>query len=278
MTDYSTNAHTPEEVRLIRLAHVCRIAMERELNITFADRYVEPGYTSESGVIAFADWNSVRCEDITPENRREPQNITARIGKLIEALDGATEWSDEWTACECGGAVRTQPDSHCWKPSFVMGDGEILCRDCAEEDAADYVDSFLLNNTNRADTFDINLETLGFEPAEEGEHGFHPGQNDQPADMIENVPDGYDFAFQLESVGQFDCSFSMWIRPRNDYGYRIRRDFLQGRYVVESWDDRTEDKHAVSMVLSDLRKRVKELRAYDYHPMTKDVSRDYVGS
>ena len=214
MSNYTTKECVRDEIRESHLSQVCRIAMEGSLDIQWAERYGEPGYTDpESGVILFADWNTIRCDPITPENRHREQNVVARIGKLAEKLGAEIEWSDEWYTCECGSAIRTEPDSYSWKPSYIMGDGEITCKTCLLDDPADYVDSFLLDNAEKADTFDVDLSALGFRHIEKGENGFHPGQNDTPEDMVKaGVPDDHQFAFQIDGTGQFDVSFSLWVR------------------------------------------------------------------
>ena len=214
MSDYTTKESSRDEIRSVRLDHIVRIASEGSLDIQWAERYGEPGYTDpESCVILFANWNTIRCDPITPENRHREQNVVARIGKLAEKLGAECEWSDEWSTCECGAAVRTQPNSYSWLPSYIVGEGEITCKTCLLDDPEDYVDSFLLDNAEKADTFDVDLSELGFTQADKGEQGWHPGQNDTPEDMVKaSVPDGHEFAFQIDNTGQFDVSFSLWVR------------------------------------------------------------------
>lgn len=84
-------------------------------NIGFSPAYAELGYTQPRKGILFANWNKF------------PTNID----RLLERAGYAIEWSDEWTTCEdCNKAFRTQPDSYCWEPAGVIGDGTCLCNQC----------------------------------------------------------------------------------------------------------------------------------------------------
>ena len=41
------------------------------------------------------------------------------------------------------------------------------------------------------------------------------GQEDKPAEVAkQHVPEGHDFVFVVGSVGQFELSFGLWIRPQ----------------------------------------------------------------
>lgn len=169
----------------------------------------EPGY-DDRPVLA-ANWNPPEME---------------RIANLIENKldDYALEWSDEWTDCqECGKAVRTSPDSYGWTPHYMwFNDCEILCLDCAKEYPDDIIAEYV-NDYNRAimpELYDV-IEAAGFicyspdEYCAKFETGFHPGQNDNPKDVaediMENLPD-HEFIFKIDSVGQFDVQWSVFIR------------------------------------------------------------------
>lgn len=98
--------------------------------IELHEGYSEPGYSEpECGVIATGNWN-----DITRWNGTVHtiiSNVPSRIAKLFEKMGIPTEWSDEWTTCcHCGKIVRTEPDSMSWTPYYIMGEGEIWCKDC----------------------------------------------------------------------------------------------------------------------------------------------------
>jgi hypothetical protein len=93
-----------------------RRAGEAEIdNLGYAPVYAEPGYTQPRAGVLMADWN------VFPSD----------IADVLEDLGYAVEWSDEWITCEdCGGAVRTQPDSYSWTPAYQIVDGAVLCRAC----------------------------------------------------------------------------------------------------------------------------------------------------
>lgn len=236
----TTHNSTREEILASRLSQLLTIATEGSLDIQWAERYGEPGYSDpDSKVILFADWNTVRCDPITPENRHRSQNVISRIGKLAEKLGAECEWSDEWYTCSCGAAIRSQPDHYGWLPSFVYSDGEIDCKTCMLDDPANYVDSYLLGNTERADTFGVDLSTLGFRHVDGGESGFHEGQNDNPTSMVlAGVPPEHEYVFQIDGTGQFDVKFSLWIRPNYDDGFSLVT--VDGVRILTVWEDHTE--------------------------------------
>jgi hypothetical protein len=99
--------------------------------------YAEPGYTDpECGLIATGNWNEVTSW--FNGERTVVSNLPKRLGDLFERMGIEIEWSDEWASCsDCGKLVRTQPDSYCWKPSFTLGDGELLCRECTPDEESD---------------------------------------------------------------------------------------------------------------------------------------------
>ena len=137
------------------------------------------------------------------------------------------DWDDEWVGCsDCGNAVRTSPTHYGWTPSYMWLNDEPICYNHYEDYAEDIID-FYKNETNKAvyREFYPILEKAGFvcyspdEYCQKFETGFHPGQTDDPKkvakDIQENLPD-YDFIFKIDSVGQFDVSWSVFLR-KGDY-------------------------------------------------------------
>ncbi len=113
--------------------------------------YVEPGYSDRGAgtPIAVGDWNTItRYKDGT---REELDDTPKRLGELLEALGCPLEWSDEWTDCgQCGGLVRTQPNSWGWHPAYEYHEGEVTCHGCRpplpptpDEMVASYVETAL---------------------------------------------------------------------------------------------------------------------------------------
>lgn len=97
--------------------------------ISLHNGYAEPGYESANELVATGNWNEIERY----ENGAKT-NLMKRLGDLFERIGADIEWSDEWTAChECGKVVRTQPDSHWWKPSAHVGEGSIVCFECEPE-------------------------------------------------------------------------------------------------------------------------------------------------
>ena len=189
-------------------------ADNHSLYIDFYSGCNEPGYDDKQ--ILAANWNPPKM---------------ARISDWIEKyFDGdiAVEWSDEWTRCsDCYRAIRTSPDSYDFEPSFLwISDCEIVCRECWENSIDDIIETYK-NDTNKAvsSAFYPLLEKAGFvcyspdEYCQIFETGFHPGQNDDPqkiaADITENLPD-YDFIFKIDSIGQFDYQWSVFLRKQDD--------------------------------------------------------------
>jgi hypothetical protein len=171
-------------------------------NIGYASEYAEPGYTQPAKGIVFANWN------VFPRG----------LDSILERAGYEIEWSDEWSTCEdCGRAVRTSADSYGWTRSYViMGEGSLLCRECVDED--EYINEYLLNKTDAADTFGIDLAAHGFTKvnADSYQNGWHPGQNDNPRDIADKLTSGVDYVFQIDDKGQFDIRFSVWTRPVED--------------------------------------------------------------
>lgn len=159
--------------------------------------YVEPGYDDpESGMIATANWN-----DVDPEP--------------FEELGIEIEWSDEWSdCCNCGKLFRTSPDSYSWTPYYAwIGECEMICGDCIKDDPSDYLEE-LNGNKRKCETIGISLEEHGYRLYQDGyENGFHPGQNDDPQAIAKQLREkGFkNFIFQLDSTGQFDMNFSVWV-------------------------------------------------------------------
>lgn len=175
--------------------------------------YAEPGYSDpSSGIIVFGNFNTI--------SRYEGNKFVtvdeapARASSLLEKAGVSLEWSDEWACCnQCGKAVRTQADSYSWQPSYASTDEGIACHECLEEDPADYLQS-LEGDSRRCVTFNIDLEAQGYKLlADDFENGLYGGQADRPELIAEALREqGIErFIFRLDSTGQFDMSFSVWL-------------------------------------------------------------------
>jgi len=196
------------------LSRLIDYADKKGLDIDIYNGCSESGYDDKMAIAA--DWN--------PDNMK-------RIGDFIERYFQGNieiEWSDEWTGCsDCYKAVRTSPDSYGWERSWLWAsDCEIVCQECYENSVDDIIE-YYKNSTDRAVTSDLYqyLEKEGFvcfspdEYCQRFETGWYPGQNDMPQDVamdIENSLPEYDYIFKIDSVGQFDIQWSVYLRKQND--------------------------------------------------------------
>jgi len=178
--------------------------------------YKEPGYTDpESGLIARGNWNSAAEWDRESNQRKNHDDSPARFAKTLEALGVELEWCDEWIECEeCHGLIRCQGDGYSWTPSYTMDEnGTVVCHECIKEDAESHFES-LEGRGGNANTLDIDPEDHGYQLIQDGfERGFHRGQDADPdriAKLLEEA--GFKrFIFNIDSKGQFDAAFSVWL-------------------------------------------------------------------
>lgn len=174
-----------------------------------AQGYAEPGYENpRRGDVFFADWNR-------PEFNRYASTDMSRLADILERRGYGVEWLDEWYTCQhCWRAFRGQPDSYSWKMyGAILNECEPICGDCLHANPEWLADE-IVNDPKRADTLGIDWAAHGWEhQPERFENGWHPGQDDRPEEIAGRVPEGYDFLFSVDGVGQFDVRFSLWIRP-----------------------------------------------------------------
>lgn len=178
--------------------------------------YSEPGYSDpECGVIATGNWNDYKGSD-----------LCSRISNLFEKMGIELEWNDEWFSCNyCGKLVRNAPDSHWWKPSYVMGDGEIECHECIKKDPEGHLKS-LEGNYDTCNTIDriypgqhsyikLNPDLKECKDCDnecEFETGWC-GRNDSPQAVAKALEaKGIDrYLFNLEENEQFRSTWSVYV-------------------------------------------------------------------
>ncbi len=155
---------------------------------------------------------------------------TDKIEEACDKHDVGFGWIDEWTQCDnCEQAIRTSPTSYDWGPNFIQvgyyesGDGlSFICRDCIE-DEMDYeqVEEFIQEyNGDHEYAFPSWMEKFlpqyGFSSyGKNYETGMHPHQTDSPEKVAEEIRKKYpnaDFVFVVTAEGQFDVSWSVYIR------------------------------------------------------------------
>ena len=168
-------------------------------NMQCAPGYAEPGYDDPAGGVYFANWNDIGND-----------KTMGRVADLIEKAGGQIEWEDEWYTCDvCGKAFRTSPDSYGWTPSYVvLHDCEFVCLDCVDRE--EYLES--IQDNPKACSF-FNPTECGYIRIDgEWETGFHPGQNDKPAEVLKKLhAAGHKrVVFYMAGKGQFDCTWQAY--------------------------------------------------------------------
>ena len=168
----------------------------------WADKYKEPGYKLDEGKmgIVTANWNNIDQD-------------------LIDEIEDNfnIEWSDEWIkCCDCGGLLRTIPNSYSWQRSFIEFEGDIVCLDCMEDWIKEYFES-LENNPRAALTRHIidhyNPEDYGYKLQESGfENGLHEGMNDNPMIILRSLQaEGFKhILFAISDSSQFYLTFQIY--------------------------------------------------------------------
>jgi len=178
------------------------------------------------------DYYDSQC-NFGSENSEKPlicSNWNKVSDKMVDYIESIieTHWNDEVTRCGCcNGAILTTPSYHGDLPEYVILDCDITCKDCILDDESiqdEIIDQYK-NQTNKAIMpwfFDI-IEKQGYvcyspdEYCQIFETGFHHGQNDNPKDIAEdikkNLPD-HDYIFKIDSAGQFDIQWSVFIKKQ----------------------------------------------------------------
>ena len=246
---------TPEErldnarKRVQRVADICEASRGHMGYVQFHHAgYGEPGYDDpEIGIIATGNWNNDDEYDREKRERVVTSTLPKRVAELLEKLGVSIEWEDEWSECsDCGKLVRTSADSYSWQPSYVCGDGELLCHDCVEEDPEEHLKS-LEGNPSVCNT----LENI--DPTEHGyvafnedsyESGWHPGQTDDPKTVAKELRErGVSrFVFQLDENSQFYSRWSVFVHE--DEAHLV--GLADAPSVEECDDDSDDDVESVS--------------------------------
>lgn len=186
--------------------------------------YAEPGYGNDGRKCTFVitgNWNSITIPQTDNMAEFEDQTLPELCHKF--SMGGVrTEWSDEWTPCDaCGRLVRTSPDGYGWRPYYATVGIDTVCAECIKSRPTrtrEYL-AELEGNSAHCIPFELPLEKLGYikindEPLE---HGLHGGQCDDPKIIAENMTaprmwlNVRRFVFMLDSTGQFDIRFSVWV-------------------------------------------------------------------
>ena len=192
--------------------------------------YADPRYGAADAIIVLGNWNTRDKYDptrTTPLTKDE--TLPARLARVLERIGAEVEWYDEWAQCsECYRAIRTEPDSYSWRPAFAwLDDCSIVCSRCLLGDVNDSIESGeYVNNADKAITWTdgATLEGAGWTQWAPGdprqyENGWHPGQDDDPKDVLATIladdPDA-EVLFLISDIGQFDLRFVALTRDRDE--------------------------------------------------------------
>lgn len=191
----------------------CREAESRVEDIYLRAAYAEPGYTSKSGCIATGNWNAVKKYE--NNEFKLVCDIPAKLGEALEKLGVDLEWSDEWATCEaCNKLIRTSANSYSWQPSYWDGEGcGYYCHECVKAAPQGYLES-LEGSTKHCETIGLDLTAHGFvQLLDNLQNGWHGGQSADPKVIGKALRElGIErFIFKLDSVGQFDIQFSVFV-------------------------------------------------------------------
>jgi hypothetical protein len=159
----------------------------------------------DATIWAAANWNGVPTE----------------VVDQLEAAGVSIKWCDEIYECDgCQKAVRCEPDSYGWVPSYLMvNECKIICIHCiTPDDLTEYINDSgkaLAHHTYRdllmRDGWDWDTETY--------RHGLHRGMGDNPADVFAKArkfDDGdKDYLFTC-APSQFYVEFWLWSRPKEE--------------------------------------------------------------
>lgn len=190
------------------------------------------------GGIAYADWNDIGgYGDRNPYSKRA-RTLLKRVGDLLEQIGCELDWSDQVSTCDgCGKLIQTSPDCYSWQPEFVVGDGDITCAVCLADAGESYLEG-LEGNERESCICTVDPSDYGYvKVADELERGFHPGQDADPRVIAKALrAKGVSrFLFQVDSVGQFDASFSVWIHESESKKVsELSRDETDGPSVSEA--------------------------------------------
>lgn len=192
----------------------CHRIEEMELH---TEGYAEPGYDGE--VVILGNYNDISEWDAEGRTSKTIDDTPERVAKLLEKIGVELEWSDQWATCDhCHKLVRTSPDSYAWQRSYHISDDGIECHECVKDDPASYLE-YLDGQDNQCMTIDVDLEEHGYHRIDEDyQNGLYGGQASDPKIIAKALREqGIEhFIFTLDSVGQFDMSFSVWVHEDED--------------------------------------------------------------
>jgi hypothetical protein len=198
----------------------------------YAGSYGEPGYSLPEGKTPMVVLGNFWCRCANYKDERWPDSPLHGIDvhypaafRKMEEQGVELVWSDEWMVdYHHDKAYRTTSDSYHWKPSVI------LTEDCEwmtpDDDLETWID-FLKNDPSRCLPDHIysphDLIMAGFDQwgDEKFESGWHPGQNDDPKEVLAEILRAYDeedveVVFVLDETSQFYLRFSAYYRTAQE--------------------------------------------------------------
>ena len=210
-------------------------------DIRIAEGYAEPGY-GPADIVVLGNWNEVTRWNSAASKSDLIDDTPARLANLLEQVNGVElEWSDEWTeCCECYKTFRTSGDCYAWQMSGTLdGDHGPVCDECIDPE---WHLEDLERDCKRCNTISsIDPEDHGYTLIEgRFDHGFHPGQDASPELIGQSLERSgiTRYLFDLDSTGQFDLRFSVYIHDTeidklDDAQAGLRTDKTDGPSVSE---------------------------------------------
>lgn len=139
-------------------------------------------------------------------------------------------WSDTYMQCgDCYKYFDGSPAHYGDQGNGLwVSDCDYLCQSCATEAIDDVIEHYQ-NDTNIAipgfmidsikDQGFVCMDDADLETCKIFESGYHPGQNDSPVSIIEDldkegITDKFDYIFGITSTGQFDINFALFLREK----------------------------------------------------------------
>lgn len=163
--------------------------------------------TEEGHPVLAADWN------------RMPDEKVDQIERILDKVDSELGWIDEWNYCyDCYKGLRTSPTCWSWTPNYIHDiEGYLICKECFKDNPEAYLEMYEDNPYVALPNWaDLTLLELGYRKYfdEDCETGFHPGQNDSPEKVAEELREKgiYNFVFVIEATGQFDTDWNVYVK------------------------------------------------------------------
>lgn len=193
--------------------------------------YVEPGYSNpKSGIIAAGDWNNISWWDDSAGKSEDLDDAPGRLSDELAALGVEIEWDDEWCGCDnCDKMIRINADSYGWQRSYVEDGTDRICLECVKPKQAlesfegKHTQCWTISSIDPADHGYIQINDESFE------HGLYSGQDAAPHKIVailEKVGVTR-YLFTLNSCGQFDSAFSVWLHKKQKAKLKAARAALQ---------------------------------------------------